>query len=238
MKSHTSFLIASLVAVTALVGCGNDDPNELLAGGGRTPQTVNDEALTAGGEGNSYNHIRDSVGGENGITDLHARKLEELTIGTPEDVARLHGAQKISYGSLGSMLGDFGVSLQAGAKGSLSAGTLYTGGRNALGAPIYTSRTPEMLTPSTSALAKQMDIFVAAAPDIVTNIGNSKRCPGVKLLDTNNQFTKDGIACLTGKPTSDAYLQVANQMLTDVGDPTKGPQIAVATILAAQHISE
>ena len=78
---------------------------------------------------------------------------------------------------------------------------------------------------------------MAGAPDIITNLGKSTRCPGVQLLN-NGQYTSDGIACLIGKPASDDYVNLANQMVTDVGDPTTGPQIAVATMLAAAHISE
>lgn len=225
-----------LLAVTALVtGCSND-PNDLLPGAGNSHSS--DPESTAAGETNTFDHVKESIGGENGITDTRQRALEELAVGTPTDVAHLHSAQKVSYASLGKMLTDFGVSTaNGGTKNSLTAGSLYSQGKGALGAPVFGSRTPEMSTPSTSALAKQMDIYVAGAPDIIANLSKSQRCPGVTLM-TGGKFTADGIACLTGKPASDDYVNLANQMVTDVGDPTTGAQIAVATMLAAAHISE
>lgn len=232
----TMKILITLAAAVALAGCDAEDPNELS---GRRNSISDDPESTAGGEGNTFDHMKESVGGENGITDVRQRKAFELTVGSPTDVARLHGAQKISYTALGKTLTDMGVTLNGGNGGNnaLTAGALYTNGKNALGAPLFSSRTPEMTSPSTSALAKQMDIFVAAAPGIITNIGKSKRCPGVVLVDNGN-LTKDGISCLTGKPVSDDYVALANKMIADVGDTTKGPQIAVATILAASHISE
>lgn len=222
-----------LLAGLAIAGCDAADPNTLLPGGG----APSDPESTAAGEKNTFDHAHEATGGENGLTDVHERRIMELSIGTPMDVAHLHGAQKMSYAALGKTLADFGVPLAAGKKGTLTAGTLYTSGKNALGAPVFSSRTPEMSAPSTSALAKQMDIFVAAAPDVIANIGKSKRCPGVVLVDNGN-LTKDGLSCLTGKPVTDDYVALANKLIADVGDPTKGAQIAVATILAASHISE
>jgi hypothetical protein len=232
----TLYAIALISIASFVSGCA-DDPNQLLDHNSGS-NTSSDPESTAAGETNTFDHIKESTGGENGITDVHQRAIDELAIGTPEDVAHLHSAQKVSYASLGKMLTDFGTSTAGGKAGSLTAGTLYTSGKGALGAPIFSSRTPEMSTPSTSALAKQMDIFVAAAPDIINNLGtSSKRCPGVSLV-TAGKFTADGIACLTGKPASDEYVNLANQMVSDVGDPTTGAQIAVATMLAAAHISE
>lgn len=226
----------ALLGIASLVsGCAGD-PNSLLPGAGNSRSS--DPESTAAGETNTFDHVKESTGGENGLTDIHQREIEDLAIGTPEDVAHLHSAQKVSYASLGKMLADFGVSTANGGKNNaLTAGSLYSNGKGALGAPVFGSRTPEMTSPSTSALAKQMDIFVAAAPDIINNLQNSKRCPGVQLL-SGGKFTADGIACITGKPASDDYVNLANQMVSDVGDPTTGAQIAVATMLAAAHISE
>lgn len=234
MKSLTNW--APLALLTLAVACdGVDDSSQARRDLGSAGTAYPDQ--TAAGEDNTFNHVHDSVGGENGITDVPARKTEEQTIGTPEEVARLHGAQKISYASLGKMLSDFGVSLAGSKTTPQTAGQLYTAGKNALGAPVYGSRTPEMTVPSTSALAKEFDIFVAAAPDIIAKIGQSKRCPGVVLVQ-NNQLTEDGVSCLIGKPATAAHLTLANQLIADSGDPTKGTQIAVATLLAAAHISE
>lgn len=220
----------ALVAITTMLACSQEGSNDL-------PVRRNAPA-EADDTGSQFDHIKESIGGQNGITDTKQRRIEELAYGTPMEVARLHGAQKISYVALGKMLGDFGVDLKDDKKNTLAAGSLYTEGKSALGAPLFGSRTPEMMAPSTSALAKQMDIFVASADQIIANIGHSKRCPGVVLVDDDKKLTSDGLACLTGKPVTDEFVSLANKMITEVGDSEKGPAIAVATILAASHISE
>ena len=240
-KSTIFWMIAALAVVPA---CSSQNADELLGGSG-------DPNDTASGENNTYNHAHESVGGENGVTDVQARLVDDSNAGTPTDVAKMHGAQKISYAALAAMLTDFGVPVTA-AKATTGKGggggtttttpataqSLYANGKNALGAPVFSSRSPEMLIPSTSALTKEFDIFVAAAPDILTKLGAaSKRCPGVVLLN-GTQLTADGISCLIGKPATADYVTLANQLIADVGDPTKGPAVAVATLLAAAHISE
>jgi hypothetical protein len=240
MKSLYAMGALALLLVTVGACDTSDSSDELLRhGAGAGGTGASDPNQTAAGEKNTFDHAHESIGGENGITDIPLRVRDEAAIGTPDQVARLHGAQKISYVALGTMLTDFGVSLTATAAGTapMTAGQLYTAGKSALGAPIYKSRTPEMSTPSTSALAKEYDIFVAGAADIIANIGKSTRCPGVVLVQ-NGQLTQDGISCLIGKPATAAHLTLANKLITDSGDPTKGPQIAVATLLAAAHISE
>lgn len=227
-------LILAMIAVAAVGGCeDSDDQGPSLRA---TEKTV-------GSDEPSFGHAYESGGGENGVTDIEARRKEEAAIGLPEEVARLHGAQKISYAALGTMLRDFGVVLTStgGSRppstGALTAAELYANGSKALGAPIYASRTPEMMVPSTSALAKEYDIFIAAAPEIIANIGQSKRCPGVVLVE-NAQLTSDGISCLIGKPATAEHVTLANKMVTEAADPTQGISIAVATLLAAAHISE
>ena len=228
-----------------LAGCSND-PDSLT--NGRSPSRDSDD--TAAGETNTFDHAKESTGGENGITDTKVRKQEEALVGTPSQVAKLHGSQKVGYAALGRMLGDFGVPVMGttgngnrngngntGATTTQTAAQLYAGGKNALGAPIYSSRTPEMTAPSTSALAKEFDVFVASANDIVANIGQSKRCPGV-VLATAGVFNQDGVSCLIGKPATAEHVALANQLVIDAGDPTKGTAIAVATLLAAAHIGE
>ena len=229
MKILSSFTAAGVIL---LAGCDQQNPNDLT---GSADIIGGDPNGTAAGEKNTFDHAHESIGGQNGITDIKVRSQEELTIGSPEDVARLHSAQKISYASLGKILNDLGTATTNNTAGS--AGALYTAGKSALGAPIYGSRTPEMIPPSTSALAKEYDIFVAGANDVIANIGKSKRCPGVVLVQ-NGQLTQDGISCLMGKPATPDHVALANKLIADSGDATKGPAIAVATILAAAHISE
>ena len=243
---HKSTIFWLVVTLAVIPACANESVDELRGGSG-------DPNDTASGENNTFNHAHESVGGENGVTDVQARLVDDSAAGDPTAVAKMHGAQKISYAALAAMLTDFGspVAPAAAAKnngggGGKKGGTtaapataqdLYANGKNALGAPVFGSRTPEMLIPSTSALTKEFDIFVAAAPDILTKLGASKRCPGVALLN-GNQLTADGISCLIGKPATADYVTLVNQLVADVGDTQKGPAVAVATLLAAAHISE
>ncbi len=97
-----------------------------------------------------------------------------------------------------------------------------------------------MILPSTSALAKEYDIFVAAAAEILkSNLASSTRCPGVELVDTTTgEFTHDGLSCLLGKPAKPDHLTLVNQLVSAATDQATGQQIAVATLLAAAHTSE
>ncbi|HEY6461363.1 MAG TPA: hypothetical protein VIY73_14455, partial [Polyangiaceae bacterium] len=115
----------------------------------------------------------------------------------------------------------------------------YAAGQSPLGVAVYASRTPEMITPSTSALAKEYDIFAAAAPEILaSNLAASKRCPGAQLVDSTGAFTADGLSCLMGKPAKPEHLTLANQLVSAASDKATGQQIAIATLLAAAHTSE
>jgi len=178
--------------------------------------------------------------GENGITDPVVALTAQAALGTPDEVSRMHSTQKIQYKMLGAFLTDLGATMTAPAKATTpvtTPGGLYTAGASALGAPIFSARTPEMIVPSTSALAKEFDVFMAAAPQIITNIGKSTRCPNVALV-TNGELTVDGLSCLMGKPASADHVALANQIVASASDAATGQAIAVATILAAAHISE
>ena len=257
--------------------------------------------------------MKESVGGQNGVIDPAVKHADDAAQGTPDQVARMHGTQKISYAMLGAFLLDLGaksITLPASTTGgtgqtpaivtangkgqgsqcdaqgnccddtsccdangnccdvtgaccfndgtcvdananpitpdakgtgttttATTAGALYTAGYSALGGPVYPSRVAEMIIPSTSALAKEYDIFMAAAPEIIANIGSSTRCPGVTLI-TNGELTADGISCLIGKPATADHVAIAQQLVASASTPTIGQEIAVATLLAAAHISE
>jgi hypothetical protein len=215
----------------AIVACSSDGASDLLAGSGSTP--AKDPTSLASGPDNTFNHPKEPIGGDNGITDPLQHAIDDQTIGSPEVVARMHGAQKMTYAALGEILTDLGVNLgsQAG------AGALYRGGTQSLGVANYANRVPEQIVPSTSSLAKQFDIFTAAAPEIVANIGMSKRCPGVVLV-VADQLTSDGISCLLGKPARPEHVMLANQLVTEATTPQAGIEIAVATLLSAAHTSE
>ncbi len=153
--------------------------------------------------------------------------------------ARLHSCTKITYAALGQMLTSRGIDMTSSSSGS--PGFIYQTGVTALGLPDYAARVPEMLLPTTATESKQMDIFVAAAQMLPTTtaFGSTTACPGVMLIDmTTNQFTKDGISCLLGKPATDAHVTLANQILTEAPDTTTGAQLAIATLLEAAHTCE
>ena len=227
------FVLTSLgAAVVALVGCQQGSSDSLIA----HPEPWSASSLAAG-QSNTWNHQVQSIGGENGITDPQQVVADDATIGSPEVVARLHGAQKIQYATLGVILADLGVNMKSTTANT--AGQLYSAGQGPLGVALYPSRVAEMIVPSTSALAKEYDIFVAAATEILkSNLASSTRCPGVQLIDGTGQFTSDGISCLIGKPAKPDHLTLANQLVSQASDPATGQQLAIATLLAAAHTSE
>jgi hypothetical protein len=229
-------VLTSLGAVlAALVGCQQDSTDVLMPPS--HTYAWSPSSLAAGP--NTFDHPQQSVGsGVNGITDPTLKLQSDEVIGPPDVVARLHGAQKIQYATLGRILTDLGVDLTSTA--ATSAGELYASGQGALGVAVYSSRVPEMILPSTSALAKEYDIFVAAAAEILkANLASSTRCPGVAIVDaTTGEFTHDGLSCLLGKPAKPDHLTLANQLVAAATDQATGQQIAVATLLAAAHTSE
>jgi hypothetical protein len=251
MEKMNRFVLTSLGAVAvAIASCTQDGgQSEWLPS---EPEPYSAGSLAAGT--NTWNHPAQSVGGENGITDTQQKAAEDALIGTPDVVARLHGAQKIQYATLGKILGDLGVNVNVpapttggkGGKGTtmsttpLTAGQLYAGGQSALGVALYASRVPEMIIPSTSALAKEFDIFSQAATEILkSNLASSTRCPNTQLVDaTTGQFTHDGLSCLMGKPAKPDHLTLANQLVMAAPDSATGQQLAIATLLAAAHTSE
>ncbi|HEY1691003.1 MAG TPA: hypothetical protein VGG39_02510 [Polyangiaceae bacterium] len=230
-----TLVVSSLGAiVVALVGCQNGASDSLTVGPRAEP--FSNGSLAAGVD-DTFNHQAQSTGGDNGITDPVQKVQDDAVIGTPDVVARLHGAQKVQYASLGLILADLGVNLSSTTANS--AGALYAAGQSPLGVAVYASRTSEMITPSTSALAKEYDIFAAAAPEILaSNLAASKRCPGTELVDSTGAFTADGLSCLMGKPSKPEHLTLANQLVSAASDKATGQQIAIATLLAAAHTSE
>jgi hypothetical protein len=227
-----AFRFTSLGAAFAvLAGCQQGSSDSLLP----HQEPWSQGSLAAGAE-NTWNHQAQSIGGDNGVTDPSQKLQQDDAIGTPDVVARLHGAQKLQYATLGLILADLGVDVASTTADT--AGDLYSTGQSPLGVAVYASRTPEMIIPSTSALAKEYDIFVAAATEIVkSNLASSTRCPGVQLI-TGGQFTHDGLSCLLGKPAKPDHLTLANQLVSQAADPVTGQELAIATLLAAAHTSE
>jgi hypothetical protein len=257
MEKMKRFVLTSLGGAAVAVALASCTQSEGQSEWVPEPEPYSAGSLAAGT--NTWNHPAQSVGGENGITDTQQKAAEDALIGTPDVVARLHGAQKVQYASLGIILGDLGVNVNVpapptnggnggkGGKGGttpasttpLTAGQLYAGGQSALGVALYASRVPEMIIPSTSALAKEFDIFTQAATEILKgNLASSTRCPSTQLIDATGQFTHDGVSCLMGKPAKPDHLTLANQLVTAAPDAATGQQLAIATLLAAAHTSE
>jgi hypothetical protein len=245
------FVLTSLGAAALAVALASCTQNEGQSEWLPQPEPYSAGSLAAGT--NTWNHPAQSIGGENGITDTQQKMAQDALIGTPDVVARIHGAQKIQYAALGRILGDLGVNVNVpapatggkGGKGTtmsttpLTAGQLYAGGQSALGVALYASRVPEMIIPSTSALAKEFDIFSQAATEILkSNLASSTRCPSTQLVDATGQFTRDGLSCLMGKPAKPDHVTLANQLVMAAPDVATGQQLAIATLLAAAHTSE
>jgi hypothetical protein len=234
MNRKVLTLIGATTLALAMAGCSQGGDGS-LTGGNEAPAW--DPESQAGGEGNTWDHDNNANpnGVGDGVTDKQQLTADQVAIGSAEVVARLHATSKLQYASLGNILSSVGVNVANNTANS--AGLLYRNGQSALGFALYASRVREQLIPTTAALAKQFDIFVAAAPEIVANIANSRRCPGVVLV-ANNVFNADGISCLIGKPAREEHVILANQLVTQATTPQLGVQIAVATMLAAAHTNE
>jgi hypothetical protein len=234
--SLASLLATGAVIAVTTTGCDQNGANNLTVG----PNTDYWSTPAAATHNPAPSHMAQSVGsGQNGITDPKTATIQAAQLGTPDQVARMHGTQKIQYAMLGSFLTDLGVTMTPSnpAATIATAGDLYVNGSSALGAPLYGSRTAEMIIPSTAALAKEYDVFMAAAAEIMTGVGSSTRCPAVVLI-TNGELTQDGISCIIGKPATADHVTLAQAIVAGSSDATTGQQIAIATLLAAAHISE
>jgi hypothetical protein len=231
----------AVVAAAALAGCdgGGGGANDLVAHPNQI--AVDPTSLAAGS--NTQHHFQDPNAGTgiNGISDPAVVQATSQVIGSPEVVARLHSCSKIPYASLGGLLASRGVNIQPAAKGSsgpATAGTIYAEGAAALGIADYAGRVPEMVLASTSAMAKEFDIFVAAAAEVQANLSTTTACPGVTIADANGVFTLDGISCIMGKPATPAHVTLANQLVQAAPDVNTGVQLAIAALLEAAHTCE
>ena len=109
-------------------------------------------------------------------------------------------------------------------------------GKNVLVAN-YGGRVPEALFSSTSAMAKQFDVMIAASQEVLTNLATSSGCSGVALVQ-NNQLTRDGISCILGKPAREEHVALANNLITQATDPVTGQRLAISALLEAAHACE
>ncbi len=235
--STLTLVAAAATVALGLTGCGSSDSGaNTLVGAAKQQSSYDPSSLAAAG--NTQHHFQDPNTGQNGITEPSVAAASNAVVGSPEVVARLHACGKLPYASLGSLLQSRGVNTQPAGDGSSTAGTIYAQGSAALGQADYAGRVPEMVIASTSATAKQFDVFVAAAAEIQANLTNSSACPGVTIVDATGTFSKDGISCIIGKPATDAHVTLANQLVLAASDVNTGEQLAIATMLEAAHTCE
>jgi hypothetical protein len=188
----------------------------------------------SGDTGNTFDHPDNQVD----PFEVLSRIQQE---GPPEVSSRLHSCQKLKYATLGNLLSNFGVNL--GATGNPpTAGQLYNGGSQAMGAPNYGARVAETIDLTTAGATKLFDIFVQAAPEIIAAMPNQAQCQvkgqPTSMFDMSGKCTLAGITCLQGAPAQQAQVDLCNQAITEASTPQIGQTIAVATILSAQHTCE
>jgi hypothetical protein len=161
--------------------------------------------------------------------------------GAPEISTRMHSCQKLKYNTLGNVLTQLGVNLARTATPP-SAGQLYKGGAQAMGAANYGARVRESIEGTTSGDTKLFDIFIQAAPEIITAMPARTACmvagAATSMFDAQGKCTKEGISCLQGKPASQAQVDLCNTVLTEASTAAIGQAIAVASILAAANTCE
>jgi hypothetical protein len=197
---------------------------------------------TSGGDGNTFDHMMD----DNVDPFQVLSRIQEE--GPPEFSTRMHSCGKMKYATLRNVLANIGVDMaQTGATTPLG---LYNSGAGALGRPDYANRISEATALSTAGAVRLYDIFVAAAPRVISQMPMNARCnvAGVAttMFDTaGTACTKEGIACLTGAPASQAQVDLCSAALasntTDkIGTTTVtvGQVIAVAALLSAAHSCE
>ena len=214
--------LATLFVLCA-AACGDDDPRDSLGDQTKAPPAP--------------------------VTGDHAGATtpDSSDVNAPPDVlARIHGCSKISFAALGNILVSFGIDTTA--KDPDSALQLYAQGAFALGVASYAGRVPEVALPTTSTLAKEFDIFAAAAAEIqshATAAPTAGACAGAgPLLDASGRFMKEGVSCLLGKAATQDHVFFANKTVDDTVaalGPDKaalGQTIAIAALLQAAHTCE
>ncbi len=222
-----SLTFAAATTALALAGCG--EASDTLQDGAQTSYK-NDPNMTAGGEGNTWNHSNDPGGATEGpLPDPGQRALEVQAAGGAVASARMHSCGKLSLRGMRSLLTTRGA--------SAPNANLVNQNAAALGAANYGGRIPEAAFASTSSASKSFDIYMSAANDIVNANWAPSGCAGAKLLE-NGKFTKDGVSCLIGKPARPEHMALADDLVAQADTPVDGQKIAIAALLAAAHTCE
>ncbi len=246
-RIHILSLTVLGAALFALPGCAGDPPTTLLEKPHREPgETVGDSPDkpskpedTVGGEENTFDHM-DSLGAEDSRDPVEIAKQHEEE-GSPEVRSRLHSCQKIQITALRNILEDFGVDLTATGDPD-TAGELLAGGGTALGQANYAARMGEDLVWTAAGAAKQFDIFVQAAPEIIAAMPTLAQCQndgvGVRMFEEDGSCNADAVSCLIGRPATADHLAICKSLIESASSLENGQNIAVATLLSAAHSCE
>jgi hypothetical protein len=187
-----------------------------------------DDALT----GNDNVH---GLGGHGDLGDPWAVLEREQREGPPRYTSRIHNCAKIRYATFGRMLASRGVDLTR--TDATSAGAIYNGSAQALGAPNYFARIRENLELGVSFAARTFEIYLQAAPEIIANLATSPAC-GVPMFLADGRCNAAGITCLIGVPATAAHLDICNTMVARATDVATGQALAVAAIASAANTCE
>ena len=242
LNRHCFFAAALLLGACANNPTVGKDPMNGVDPG-MTPQTPSTPDPGPGGElaAGSLNTTFDHELDERDPFDILRQKQEE---GAPLVATRLHSCQKMSYATLGHLLTSRGVNLSATAKPGMppTAGELYKGGAQALGVANFPARTREATQSTAAGTTKLMDIFLAAADEIIANLPNVQACQvngqPSRMFDDSGNCTIEGVSCLMGTPATQPHLDLCNQAIVEASSREVGQRLAVGALLAAAHTCE
>jgi hypothetical protein len=213
-------------------GSGTTGSGSMGSSGTPDPGSAGATGGTAGGMGNTFDHQNDQI-------DPFALLQRIQQEGPPEISSRMHSCQKMKYATVGNVLAQLGVNMSGTGK---SAGALFKGGAQALGAPNYAARVPEAIAVTTAGATKLFDIFVQAAPEIIKAMPTNASCmvagAATNMFNSDGTCSSAGVSCLLGAPATKAQVDLCSNVVGTASSATIGQAVAVATILAAAHTCE
>jgi len=130
-------------------------------------------------------------------------------------------------------------------------GFLYQSAGDSFSFPKVDSRQGEKDGHTTASAMRLFDIFVQAAPQIISNIEDPQKAPACVLKGatypmfdpSDGSCVEQSISCLIGMPATDDHVVLCNLILdkadpSDATDVMKKQHIAVATLMSAAHSCE
>lgn len=223
---------------TTASGAAADAKASAASGGASGTAAANDGSLAA------FEHPP-AIGGEVATATEALQKLQDF--GPPEYQMRVPSCRKMPVSTLGKILVQLGVDINANpAAGQLpTAGKLYRDGQASLSGPNFQGRIQESNEVNVAAASKMFDIFVQAAPEIISKAAAS--CNGATLFDAATDCSKgdggcksEGLSCIMGVPATPKHLALCNYTVCrrSPDNLDEGRRVAVASILAAVHTCE